>query len=245
MIKMKKQPIYIFSFVLAMLMITGINAQKLSVKEVLGKVTVFYTNADQYQIDITYNMLRGLSGNNITESYKGSMVKKGSFTRMEALGSQVFQFSKTHLVVDHNQKVIAYNKSNANGLSNSPLDVSDFLKYYDKSQIIDKGTMLVCEMVSTRKNFQLPYGKVVLYINKNNFSVAKQELYFSNLIPFKNKENNTQEQDYGRLIILLNHNMGGEVTTTELKDYVTIGSNNKPLLQKKYAAYKLIDQTKK
>lgn len=242
---MNKRLKYIFSFVLVIVMITSVSAQKMQVKDVLKKVTAFYTNADQYQIDITYKMHRGLSGNNITESYKGSMIKKGSYTKMEALGSQVFQFSKTHLVVDHNQKVIAYNKLNTNGLSNSPLDVSDFLKYYDESQIIDEGNMLVCEMVSTRKNFQLPYGKVVLYINKDNYSVAKQELYFSNLIPFKNKENNTQEQDYGRLVILLNHHFDNEIAIAELKDYIIIGSNNRPLLQKKYAAYKLLDQTKK
>ncbi len=236
---------YLFTITLIMVMCisTASAQQNHQVKEVLKKITQFYTSANHYQIDIVYNMHRGLSGNTITESYQGKMIKKGDFTKIEALGSKILHFSKARLIVDSNKKVITYNSLSGNTLNNTPVDVGAFLKYYDQSQIIDKGTILLCEMISTRKNFQLPYGKVILHIDKENYSVVKQELYFSNLIPFLNKEDNIQEQDYGRLIILLSHNLNTIPEVPKLKDYIKIETNNGLVLQDAYTQYRLIDQT--
>ena len=216
-------------------------AQNKEAKELLDKVAAFYENSSAYQVELTYNMHRGLTGNNITESYKGSIIKNGSFLKMELLDSEILQFKEAQLIIDNSAKQVLY-IDKSTGLDNSPLNISAYLDYYTKTVVTNKGNIIVCEMVPQEISGQLPYGKVVLYINKDTYSLEKQELFFSNLIPFKN-ENNEDVNDYGRLVIELKHQkLNEDQKTYKLSDYISISSGDEASLTGKYSGYNLIKQ---
>ncbi|MEE9363950.1 MAG: hypothetical protein V3U92_15220 [Cellulophaga sp.] len=222
------------------------NAQGKDVEKVLDKATDFYKNKDQYKINMTFSLYRGLTGNTITETYKGTMEKSGEYSRNTILSTQVHRFSKAQLVIDATAKTMTYTQIDPVAVQNSPMEIGAFLKYYEKSQLLDTGeNQWICEMVTTKKNFiQVPYSKVVLYINKKDYSISKQELYFTNLIPFKGKSGNNTEQDYGRLVIELKHDFDSKIQKRELKDFLTNTSGRTKQLQKEFVSYRLIDQTK-
>ncbi|MBQ4820655.1 hypothetical protein [Aquimarina sp. MMG016] len=218
-----------------------IKAQDLEVKEVLSKTEEFYENQESYDVSVTYNMFRGLTGTNITESYQGSFAKDKDKYLMKVLGSEILQFNKGKLIINHKEKTIRYEKGASDNVSMTSLfNIDEFLTYYDKTKAQTKGNAIVCELVSTKKNFQLPYGKVVLYLNKSDYSITKQVLYFSSLIPFA--EDNKQVQDYGRLELEMTY-QNQQKSTFSWEEYINISSDNKATLQEKYKAYALLHQS--
>ena len=99
-------------------------------------------------------------------------------------------------------------------------------------------------MVSTRKNFiEVPYGKVILHISKTDYSITKQELFFTNRIPFKAKNGNDIEQDFGKMVIELSHTTDNSIEINKLSDFIVTSSLNVRKLNKAYATYQFIDTT--
>ncbi|MBQ4819098.1 hypothetical protein [Aquimarina sp. MMG016] len=218
-------------------------AQNEKAKDVLEKVKKSYDDKKQYEIETIYNMHRGLTGNSITESYKGEMVRNEDVTRFRVLKTEILQFPKAQLNIDHNQKKVIYAKTQIGAASqHSPIDVSVFLKLYYETSVTEKNGVLICEMVSNKPVSQNPYGKVVLHINKNTYLIEKQELFFSTLIPFVDEESNTKKMDYGRLVILLQLKDLQNNSKPALSDFITISPDNNISLTEQYKGYTLINQ---
>lgn len=219
-------------------------AQKPSVKELLSKVANFYQKTNQYHIDMTFTMYRGIKGDKLTESYTGTMEKNDEYTKNSTLETLVYRFPQAQLIIDENQKKIIYNKLETHAMQNAPVDLSAYMKYYDTSQVLEEGNQWICELIASQNAFsELPYGKVLLYVNKKDYRVTKQILFFSNLIPFRGKEASDVEQDYGRLHIDLLYDFNKKIEKKELAYFITKTANNKIQLQKDFAGYQLVDQT--
>ncbi len=223
---------------------TVLFAQTPQPKELLDKVTDFYKEQDRYRVNMTFTLLRGLEGNKAVESYKGSMEKSNDYHKNSIQNTEVYTFPEGQIILDNTQYTISYSPKASAQAHDETLQVSNFLKYYEKSQVKDSGDSWVCEMVSARKNFgQLPYGKVVLYIRKKDYSIAKQVLFFANLIPFTSDDGKRTEQDMGRLEIVLDHQWNEDIEPKELSSFVTRSAVNQLQVQPAYAAYKLINRS--
>ncbi len=220
----------------------SIHAQHTDARKILENVALFYKNTAQYQIDVTYNMHRGFTGNDITESYTGEMVKNGDFSKFKVLNSEIIYFSDDQLTILHGDKTIAYSKKADTPASSSPVEIDGFLKLYDQTAITEKNGQLICEMVSSKYNPNNPYGKVILYINKDEYYIEKQELFFAETIPFVDKKTNERKSDVGRLVILLKQNSLEDQTTVTLEDYFTFSSDKKVILSAKFSEYNFINQ---
>ncbi|WP_396591858.1 hypothetical protein [Allomuricauda sp. R78024] len=236
---MKKRSVY--PVLLFFFLCVSTNGKAQSVEEVLNKVTDFYKNTPQYRVQMNFTLLRGLNGNKVTESYDAFMERNGNYTKNVILGTSVFVFQNGQIVMDQSNKKITYSKDATLSKLSANFNMNSFLEYYKSSQLIDLGEKWICEMVSANRNFfQLPYSKIELHINKRNYSVVKQVLYFANLIPFYNKENKTTKQDYGRMVIALSHDFDAKVDKLKLSDFVTVLPNNNVQLQKDYNDYQLV-----
>ncbi len=240
---MKKPLILVFLFfVLAPAFL--LKAQEPSVKEVLDKVTHFYKNKNSYRIEMTFSMLRGLSGNKVTEIYDGTLEKNGDYIRTVFLESEVHKFRNGQVTVDDKKRTIIFSDLVTD--HSSPAEVASLLNYFKKSQLTDGGEKKwICELVAVQNTFsQLPYGKVVLHIDKNNFSVLKQVLYFSTLVPFQDENSGGTVNDYGRLAIEMKHDFDGQVQKRSLKEFIIKETNQNLQLTGQYRSYQLIDQRK-
>jgi len=233
---------YIIFVMCCFCFVQQISSQNENVKELLKTVAESYESKMTYKIDATYNMHRGFKGDKITESYQGTMVKNGDFSRFKVDGSEIIHFSGVQLSIDHGAKKVIYNKNAKNeSVQNSPIDLTGFLEFYDRTLITEKNGILKCEMVTSKPNPQNPYGKVVLHIEKHSNLVIKQELFFSNKVPFVDKESNSRVMDTARLVILLDYS---DLVTNEkpiLSDFITT-SNKKVILTEQFKGYTVINQ---
>ncbi|WP_024771411.1 hypothetical protein [Aquimarina macrocephali] len=237
---MKKTYRYITILLCCIGSIQQSNAQNTNVKNLFKKVAQSYNDKKQYQIDVTYNMHRGLTGNTITESYQGKMVKNNDFSQMMVLNSEILQFPEGQLNIDHTAKIATYIDSKGSSPKNQLLDISSFLDFYDEVKVTEKNGVLVCEMVSNKPDIQNQYGKVILYINKEKYLIEKQELFFSTLIPFV--DGNTKKMDYGRLVVHLKHRELESSAAPVLKDYINVLSKQNITLAEQYKGYHLTNQ---
>lgn len=233
---------YIIIFFCCLFVTQEGQAQNEKTKDLLKKVQLAYENTKQYRIAVTYNMHRGFSGNNITESYQGSLVKNGDFSQFKALNSEIIQFPGIQLTMDHTEKIVRYAKT-AKGATvpNSPLEVSNFLKLYDKTKVTERDGILVCEMVATKSNMQNPYAKVVLHVNKDTYRIERQELFFTSMIPFVESDGKTRKLDVGRLVILMNFKEMEEQVEPTPKDFILRSGKNDMSLTEQYKGYRLIN----
>ncbi|NMH85960.1 hypothetical protein [Flavivirga algicola] len=220
----------------------SIQAQLPAAAESLAKTEAYYKMAKTLSLQVTYSMYKGHTGNHLTESYKGTMHRNENVSRIRILGSEILQFPKVQLTINKDNKTLVYNKISDQGLKKSPLDISIFLKYYKETSTRVRENMLIHEMVLKNNKMPIPYNKIVIYINRTNHQLIKQELYLSTKVPFVD-ENGKSTHDVARMEISFKHDEKIMNRVPKLNDYVLLESNKKVRLANAYAAYTIIDPT--
>ncbi|WP_282162859.1 hypothetical protein [Ulvibacterium marinum] len=234
----------IIVFLLGFLKATSVCAQEKDIKDILDRAGKFYMEQPQFKVDMTFTMYRGFYGKNVTERYQGIMQKKGDFIKNTMLNTLVYQFPKAKIIVDEDGKTLTYTPTDTGQALKTPIDLGVFLEYYQQSQVLDQGNKWVCEMVAERTTIgTIPYGKVVLHISKEDYHIMRQELFFSQRVPFKSKNGSGTEQDFGRLVIDLVHHRNAALETRNLSDFIAVSNSKELQLQGDYANYRLIDRT--
>ena len=219
------------------------NAQMPKAAETLTKVETYYKANSVLDLEVTYTMYKGHIGNNRTESYKGSIYKKGDTHRVKILDSEVLQFQETQLTIDNQNKTISYHTISEKDIQKkSPLNMSAFLKYYKETSSKVKGTTIIHELTLENKQLPMPYNKIEIHINKHDYSLTKQVLYLSKKIPFVG-DNGKYTDDVGRMEIAFKKNPNPLVKVPSLQDYIILELDKKPRVSQAYARYNIIDQT--
>ena len=233
---------YYLGLVLLFVGCLEVNAQQPTAAESLAKIETYYKTAKSFSIQVKYNMYKGHTGNHLTESYEGTMTKNGAVSQIKILGSEILQFPEAQLTINKDNKTLVYNEISGESLKKSPLDVSTFLKYYKETSTKVSGNMLIHEMVLKNNQMPIPYSKIVIYINKANYQLVKQELYLSTKVPFVD-EKGKDTKDVARMEISFKYNKKSMTKTPRLKDYVQLEPNKKVRLTQAYAAYTIIAPT--
>ncbi|MDO5981449.1 hypothetical protein [Flavivirga spongiicola] len=239
---MSRKMNYYLSLVLLFLGSLEIQAQQPTAAESLAKVETYYKTAKTFNLQVKYNMYKGHTGNHLTESYEGTMTKNGAVSQIKILGSEIIQFPNAQLTINKANKTLVYNEISGKGLKKSPLDVSTFLNYYKETSTKVSGNMLVHEMVLKNNQMPIPYNKIVIYINKANHQLVKQELYLSTKVPFVD-DNGKDTEDVARMEISFKHNKKTMAKAPRLKDYVLLEPNKKVRPTQAYAAYTITAPT--
>lgn len=209
--------------------------------EVLEKINDYYSTNKHYNIEVSYKMYRGYTGENITESYTGNLYKDGNITSMEALNAEIWIFPNAQLTIDTANKSIYYTKTAIGAIQNSPIDTKTFSRFYKEKASETKGNTLRYEMVLKNIQIPSPYSKIVLWVNATTYELEAQELFFANKLPFVDEAGN-RVNDYGRLKILFQSSKNAK-QTLKLSDIITI-KNNTVQLASRFNSFTLIDQTK-
>lgn len=207
----------------------------------IKEVADAYQTLSAYDIKTTYRMFRGFSGDHLTESYTGQVLKKGDFVKFSLLGSEIVQDDRTQLVIDHESRQVIYSELVEKGISNSPLNVSHYLKLFDKSSVYEKEGQIVCELATSMPSDQMPYGKVVFFVEKETYRMTRQVIYFSQMIPFVEENTSQRVMDTGRMEITFDYqNPSGSFAS--ISDVLIFSEKNTPKLVNQYSTYQLINQ---
>jgi len=217
-----------------------LSAQKLGA--VLENVNNYYKTAKSYNVKTTYTMYRGYTGNAITESYKGTMYKKDGVKVVTALGAEVITFANAQITVNDTNKTLVYIKTTTNSIKKNVIDVVNLSKFYDQTAIKEEGHILIYELSLKKKALNIPYNKLIFHVNKNDFSLIKQEYFFTSKLPFTN-EKGERVHDLARMEIRYDSNTKPLRKNIKIEDYLVINSDNKVSLSKAYKNYQLTNQT--
>ncbi|WP_298538948.1 hypothetical protein [uncultured Aquimarina sp.] len=239
---MNRMKTYYLSFFILLAPLVFFGQQKKDIKPILEKVTSFYDTTSRYNVAIKQTLLRGKTGNNISESYSGKFTKDKSYSKLELLNSEVVEFSNVRLIIDHDSKAIEYNKT-SKGVS-APIDISGFLKHYEGSSLKSTEKQWICELNVKPSAAFVPCNKILLYINKDYHFVEKQVLFLSRELPFKTKGGKTEE-DFGRLEISFTHDLTmSDKVNDKVSNYIQ-GSGSNMTSVKKYKGYKVVNLSNK
>ncbi|MFD2561874.1 hypothetical protein [Aquimarina rubra] len=239
---MNRTKTYYLVFFILLTPLVFFGQEKNDIKPILEKVTSFYDTTSRYNVAIKQTLLRGKTGNNISESYSGNFTKDKRYSKLELLNSEVVEFSEVRLVIDHDSKAIEYNKI-SRGVS-TPIDINGFLKYYEGASLKSNEKQWICELIVKPSATFVPCDKILLYINKDYHFVEKQVLFLSRELPFKIEDGKT-EQDFGRLEITFTHDLTmSDKVNDKVSNYVQ-GSGSNMTSVKKYKGYKVVNLSNK
>ena len=200
----------------------GQNAS-LSVNEVLEKSQAYFNDTPNFSLDLNYKMFGNYSKNVPMEKFNGRMIKSTNNMYLK-INNTIFisnANNNKNATVFEDEKIIEI-KSKNTIISNSPIQIENFIKFFKYKNLQDKGTHYLCTL-TTDNITQLPYGKVELYIEKQNFILTKQVIYFLAEYPFID-ENGIPNKGNPKMVVELSNfqnSISREFTElTKLSNYI-------------------------
>nr|WP_321234632.1 hypothetical protein [uncultured Psychroserpens sp.] len=181
---------HIIFTLLALFSISAFSQSK-TVTELLNEVQTKMSTNNEYSCLLNYKLYPTYDYKTTTESYKGSVIKNNEnyFLKINETVFLTDANTQTSLKLNIAQKAISVAKNKSNMTQDqSPLGMLDaMVKLFKNQDVKDNGTYWLCTLTSDVVT-QLPYGKVEIFINKKDFRVTKQVLYFLARFPYKNAE---------------------------------------------------------
>lgn len=178
-------------------------AQVPQVDDLLNKSIKTYDKS-VYKLDLKYNLYGTHTSSDVIESYSGSYIldHKNSYLSINntiTINNGVQ--NKGVKIYKDEEKIETFSTSNIADVN--PIDISKFLKYFKDRTIEDMGNYYRCTLISGVIT-QLPFGKVVLEIDKESYHIKKQVLFFLNAVTYKD-QNAQEKQGNPRLEVQLNN----------------------------------------
>lgn len=215
----------------------------LSVEEVLKKTRDFYQEKDNFKFNTSYKLFNGYKGNKVIESYDGKILKTNDITYSKIHNTEFFQYPNSFLKVNHIEKAMLYSDTSGMNNDSSPISILKRIESsFKSSNILLKGNSYVLEFIAKDLNF-LPYKKLLILIDKNDFKIQKQVLFLVNQVTVK--DNNDKDiLVTPRLEITLFNFSSKKIETSgdsryKLSNYIT-KVDNKVAVTAKYKNYNII-----
>ncbi len=206
--------------------------------ELLEKTNNYYSKSQQ-PLDFNYKLFSTYTSKLVTEEYNGFYVKKGVSNYIRIHNTEFLQEGSLGIKINHDQKMILIINSKEKSKTNTPLDISTYLKHF-KTKILKTSGNNYTIILQTNVLTQLPYGKVIIEIDKTSFKIKKQILYFLDNVPYLEK--GVKKNDTPRLEILINDKkISSEVIDEIFKTQnYNIKTKGEYTLSEKYSNYKLL-----
>lgn len=206
-------------------------------KAIIHKVKDHYETQAQYNVAVKYAMYDGYEGALVLETYDGVLVKNNNDFYSKIYNTESLQLASHFVKVNHDEKALLYGKVNGESKKNNGLNLEILFQNFNKAIVKEKEASYLIEMMAPEIS-QSPYGKAILEINKSDYSLKKQVLFFSNTIPVKTQNggekftnprlevvfsnfsvNNDQYKSKFNLSSFVSLSKTGNNTSSRLKDY--------------------------
>lgn len=164
----------IFLIVFSFFHLTSFSQKKLTVTSIFDKVEKYYVSKNNFCLSSKYTFFENKSINKILDSYEGLIVKKGAISYQKVNNTEFVNFGDCSLMISKDNKVVNY--ANMASSAGQPIALKSFLKILPLTKITDQNEYWVCEL-SSKGKIPLQFKKIIVYINKKNFSLSKQIFY--------------------------------------------------------------------
>jgi len=212
-----------------MFSLNSVLSQENTVEEILIKAQGVINNQNNLSCDLKYNYYTSYDSSKPYQSHNGRLVKNLNNFLLK-IHSTIFlsdQLNNMSLKLNEDQKAMVVSKSNINLDQANPIDNTQLLKQFKTYKLIENKNYWICVFIAPDIT-QLPYSKIEVEINKTNFLVNKQTLYFSARMPYFDDENNEKYGNPKLEIIMSNFKNSitvEEKNKTNIKSFININPN--------------------
>lgn len=229
-----------FVFIVLLTCLTSYSQQeKRTALQVLQKASEVFNKQEYVTYNSTYALYLDYKTDKVYEQYSGIVLKKNNVNYYKIKQTEFVSFNDYGLKINNEQKALMVQKGNELN-ETSPLALNSYLKGFQVKFIETNNKLFyVCELTPPKVS-QLMLHKVIFYINKTDFSIGKQKLFFVEKMQSKNNKG-VSVYTIPRLEINFTKRVKNESKDNLLvtkSNYLTIKGNTF-ILSKKLASYKL------
>lgn len=153
-------------------------------KKVMDKVTAVYGNSKRLSFFVEYASFSNYKDIKPKELYSGILIKNGDVYYNKIKNTEIINFSDCSLKIGNDEKAIMYNANQKEDLLLPSLESSAFLKEFS-GKLKSTPSHYICEFIP-KKFTQIMVSKIIFYINKKDFTLAKQIMYLAQETEYKN-----------------------------------------------------------
>jgi hypothetical protein len=212
-------------------------SQQETVSSIIKKVENYYATINEYNYTSLFRLYENETSLKVIEQKQGIVLRKNGVNYQNLDNVETLNFKDFNLVINNVDKTLQISK---NEMDISVLNLNYYLKSFPNKKIIKDDSFWICEL-KVEKGTVSQYEKVRLYINKSNFRIHKQVLFFSINQEIKRNKDKVN-LNTPRLEIVLKKAKFSLKQVLELvkqENYFTI-KNNKINLSNRLKKYKLI-----
>lgn len=158
-----------------------------------------YEENTEHQFKMTFKLFTTYKSNVVSESYSGVVVRDNSNFYSKIGTTEYVKLKKKFIKVDNESKLININQKEENFSYRELFNLDKMLNNFDVYDLKSDSEFWICTLTSPAITF-IPYGKVIIYISKKDFTLAKQIIYILKSNGYKDKTGKIQK-DYPRLEI--------------------------------------------
>ena len=238
-IKMKNKKY--FFIVLFLLRLSRLYSQenKTTAITVLKKASDSYNNKEYVSYNSKYVLYLDYTSNKVYEQYAGFTLKKNKVNYSKIKNTEFVVFNNSSIKINHDEKALIIEKTNNPNIQNSPLGLETYLKGFNYKLSTNKD-YFICELTPAGKMSQIMMHKVILYIRKTDYSIAKETLFLVEKMQSKDAKGKPI-LTVSRLEITFSPRIKNEKVDNLLikkENYFTEKGNN-IIVSKRLSAYKL------
>ncbi len=225
-------------FILCSFTVQNKTDDKTAILNLMKKTKAYYQKNRQFSFAINYNLFAGNSKKAI-DSYAGFFAKKDNNYYSKIGDAEFILSGEKTIKIDNESKLMQFFNE---GRSKETIiyDLANCYGNFGGFELKSDADHWICILDSREVTF-MPYSKVVIYLNKKDCSIAKQELHL--ISPIKTGDVNGKEiYNYPVLQIIFS-----DLKLTEQKDDYFKVSNyielkkGKYYPSQKYSSYQIVD----
>lgn len=161
-------------YLLFLMVLPAFSQGKDTVEEVFDKVEKKYKSEKSYCYQSQYNFYNTATATKPVDSYTGTIYKNNAVSYQQIKDTEFASFGANNILINHQEKIVQIGKVENN---NSPIALKSFLKLFPDYSLKQDKTYYICELKSGKYS-QVSMDKLIIYINKADYSLVKQNFYF-------------------------------------------------------------------
>lgn len=214
-----------------------ISQTKPNITKIFDLVEKHYEKKESYSYKMNYSFYEKENDKKAIESFQGLVLKYGNIKYQKLNNVEFIDFGDKNVMLNHDDKLLQISKIENN---NSPILIKTFLNLFPTHEVVEQDSRFICTL-SSKNISQTNISKVVIYINKKDYSLEKEEFVY-----FGKKEVSTQNKtttiNSPKLEILFLPRKIDDANDKELikKANYYYSQGDKIVPSNKYKTYKLI-----
>lgn len=164
--------------------------EKMTAMQVLKKATETFNKQEYLSYNSSYSLYLDYTSQKKHEQYSGIVLKKNKVNYFKIKNTEFVSFKNYGIKINHDQKAIVVENESTNEMQESPLYMDNYLKGFESKIISTNKEYFICELTPAKIS-QIMLSKIVVYIRKSNYGIAKQTLFFVEKMESKDSKGKT------------------------------------------------------